>query len=192
MSTIEQVEKLKEKANVTYEEAKAALEAASGDMLDAIIYLEKQGKVNAPKQGGSFTTSASASAKDEASQGKKEKKENYQDGETFSSLVGRFLRWCRKVIYKGNVHMFEVRRQGEVMVSIPLTVLALLLLFAFWIVVPLIVVGLFFGCRYFFRGPDLEKTGLNKVMDAAAEAAETIKKEVQEDFKEKESQERDD
>ena len=203
MSTIEQVEKLKEKANVTYEEAKTALEAANGDMLDAIIYLEKQGKVHAPKEGGRFTTSQASSAKDGASQKKKEKIEDEPDGETFSSIAGRFLRWCGRIIGKGNVHVFEVRRHGEVMVSIPLTVLILLLIFAFWIVVPLIVVGLFFGCRYLFRGPDLDKTGLNKMMnaaaDAAADAAENIKREVQKEveeefekeFRDKDAKERD-
>jgi len=179
MSTIEQVEKLKEKANVTYEEAKAALEAASGDMLDAIIYLERQGKVTAPENGGSFATSQSKE-EDQASQGKEEKKSNNQAGETFSSLIGRFFRWCGKIIAKGNVHMFEVRRNGAVMMSIPLTVLILLLVFAFWVVIPLIIVGLFLGCRYFFRGPDLEKTGLNKMMEAAADTAENIKNEVKE------------
>ena len=76
--------------------------------------------------------------------------------------------------------MLDVQRNGEVMLSIPLTVLVLLLIFAFWVVIPLIIIGLFFGCRYLFRGPDLEKTGLNKMMDAAADAAENIKKEVKE------------
>jgi len=175
MSTIEQVEKLKEKANVTYEEAKAALDAASGDILDALIYLEKQGKVNAPENDGRF---ASTPPKEETRKEKKEKEKEY--GESFSAMLGRFIRWCGKIINKGNIHMFEVRRRDEVMISIPLTVLVLLLIFAFWVVVPLIVIGLFFGCRYFFRGPDLEKTVVNKMMDAAADAAEDLKKEIKE------------
>ena len=44
MDTFEKVEKLREKANVTFEEAKAALDEANGDLLDAMILLEKQGK----------------------------------------------------------------------------------------------------------------------------------------------------
>lgn len=175
MSTIEQVEKLKEKANVSYGEAKAALEVSSGDMLDAIIYLEKQGKIKAPESDGKFTTSPPKSEE------RQEKKEKYQDdGESFSTLMGKFFKWCGKIIAKGNVHMFEVRRNGENMMAIPLTVLVLLLIFAFWVVIPLIVVGLFFGCRYFFSGPDIVNTGVNKVMDAAANAAEDIKREIKE------------
>ena len=39
MDLFEKVEKLREKANVTYEEAKAALEKADGDLLDALATL---------------------------------------------------------------------------------------------------------------------------------------------------------
>ena len=42
--TLEQVEKLRAHANVSYEDARAALEATGGDMLEAIIRLEKEGK----------------------------------------------------------------------------------------------------------------------------------------------------
>ncbi|MCL1809343.1 MAG: DUF4342 domain-containing protein [Clostridiales bacterium] len=173
MSTIEQIEKLREKANVTYTEAKAALDAASGDMLDAIISLEKQGKVKAPENGGSYATSL---PKHEDYQEKKAQAK--EKGESFSTLLGRFFRWCGRMIAKGNVHMLDVRRRGETIMQVPVTVLVLLLIVAFWVVVPLLVVGLFFGFRYFFCGPDLDKTGVNKVMDAAANAAESIKKDV--------------
>ena len=44
MDNMEKVEKLRERANVTYEEAKAALEESSWDLLDAIVNLERQGK----------------------------------------------------------------------------------------------------------------------------------------------------
>lgn len=43
--TLEQIEKLRERTNATYEEAKHALEMANGDMLDALIFLERGGKI---------------------------------------------------------------------------------------------------------------------------------------------------
>ena len=182
MSTIEKVEKLKEKANVSYEEAKEALEATSGDILDALILLEKKGKVKAPENDGRYTTTDTK--KEEKREYKSDNHDEKEYGESFSVLMGRFFRWCGKVINKGNIHVFEVRKRGEVIVSVPLTVLVLLLIFAFWVVLPLIVVGLFFGYRYYFRGPDLDKSGINKMMntaaEAAADAAENIKKEIKE------------
>ena len=48
MEMIEKVERLRERADVTYEEAKAALEEASGDLLDAMVILERMGKVRGP------------------------------------------------------------------------------------------------------------------------------------------------
>ncbi len=42
--TLEQVEKVRSCTGASYEEAKAALEAAGGNVLDAVILLEQQGK----------------------------------------------------------------------------------------------------------------------------------------------------
>ena len=50
---LEQVEQLRQRANVSYEEAKDALERCSGDMVEALIYLEKQNKV----RGGNYNSS---------------------------------------------------------------------------------------------------------------------------------------
>jgi len=43
--TIEKVDKLVERADVSYEVAKEALESANGDLLDAVILLEREGKL---------------------------------------------------------------------------------------------------------------------------------------------------
>ena len=39
MEHLEKVEKLRERANVSYEDAKEALEASEWDLLDAMVYL---------------------------------------------------------------------------------------------------------------------------------------------------------
>lgn len=59
MTTLEQVEKLRAMANVSYDEAKAALDATNGDLLEAIILLEKQGKVATPSGGGYYSSQKS-------------------------------------------------------------------------------------------------------------------------------------
>ena len=45
MEDIKLIEKLRDKANISYEEAKEVLEKNNWDILDAIIYLEKKGKI---------------------------------------------------------------------------------------------------------------------------------------------------
>lgn len=48
--SLELIEKLKEKVNVSYEDAKEALEKCNGDLVDALIYLEKGDKIKAVPQ----------------------------------------------------------------------------------------------------------------------------------------------
>jgi hypothetical protein len=45
-----------------------------------------------------------------------------------------------------------------------------MLVFAFWLVVLLLVLGLFFGYQYRFRGPDLEKPEVNRAMENVSRA----------------------
>ena len=44
MDDLEKVETIRTKCSVSYTDAKAALDAANGNVLDAIIWLESQGK----------------------------------------------------------------------------------------------------------------------------------------------------
>ena len=44
MDNLEKVEKLRERANVSYEEARTALEENNWDLLDAMVALEKAGR----------------------------------------------------------------------------------------------------------------------------------------------------
>jgi len=170
MATIEQVERLREKANVTYDEAKAALEACNNDLLDAIIYLEKQGRVN--RESGFYSSAAGAKSGPTA---EVPTEEPIEEKSGFSDLMKRFGRFCMKLIRKGNENSLEVYRNGELRTSMPVNVLALLLLVAFWITIPLLVLGLFFGFRYRFSGPDLGKNVVNDPMDGMANAAQELK-----------------
>ena len=55
--TLEMVERLKEKANVSYAQAKAALEYSGGNLLDALIYLEEKGAI--PRTEGAYYSTRS-------------------------------------------------------------------------------------------------------------------------------------
>ena len=175
MATFEHVEKLRERANVSYDEAKAALDACGDDLLEAMIYLEKQGKVVPPTGGGCYSTGvASGPAHTAGNDGRK----GHNGGESFTDAVKRFFRWCGKIINKGNTNMFQVWYEDKIVTTVPVTVLVLLLVFCFWVSIPLLIVGLFCGCRYRFSGRELEKTPVNDFMDTAASAADSIKTEV--------------
>ena len=169
MTNFEMVELLREKANISYEEAKTALELANWDLLDAMLVLEREGKVSG--KGGSYST------RDEEVQDEvKEKKHNGGEG-----LRGT-LRWLGKAMAKliriGNENFLVVARKGQELFALPMTVCVVLLMCSVGTVLFALAVGLFCGLRYSFRGPNLGKESINSAMDRAAEAAETVKKEI--------------
>ena len=169
---LEKVEKIREKTGVSYEEAKAALEACGEDVLDALVYLENQGKIKKPDV-SVYTTEA------EPSEEVKEAARQYEkaSSETFGDQVKKFVNWIGSLIKKGCENFFIVSKKDEEIITMPVIVIVLLLLFAFWVVLPLMVVGLFFGFRYRFSGSITKSVNVNMACDKAAEAAETIKQE---------------
>ena len=55
MINLEQVEELRKRANISYEEAKS-FRRSKWRYIEAIIYLEKQNKIKAPEDGGYYST----------------------------------------------------------------------------------------------------------------------------------------
>lgn len=175
MDQLEKVEKLREKTGVTYDEAKQALEESNWDVLDAIVYLEKSGKIKNPQSAAYTTKSGTSEAFNQASQTYEYESSKVSVGE----MVDKFFKWCGKVIKKGCENFFEINKDGRNIVNMPVIILAALLIFAFWITLPLLVIGLFFGFHYSFRGDIAKTVDLNSACDKASETCENIKK----DFK---------
>lgn len=177
MEHLEMVEKLKAKTGVSYEDAKAALVACEWDMLDAIVYLEKLGKVNENKA-ATFSTQYEQSEQFEKATNAHSKESGFAQG------LNNFFDWCGDVIKKGNENFFNIAKNGEKFVTMPVTIFVIILCLAFWVVVPLLIVGLFFNFKYSFEGKITEGIDLNSAMDKASEVAESIKK----DFENKNNQ----
>lgn len=178
MTTLEQVEKLCAMANISYEDAKAALDAANGDLLEAIIYLEKLGKVHAPTGGGYYSSEKIVDTTAVAYKENYREKNHHSDHKenSFISFLKKIWGFCLKIVRKGNTNSFEVLKGDEIKASFPVTVLALLMIFAFWVTIPLIIIGLFFGLRYRFNGPDFSSNTINDAMNSAADAADDLRK----------------
>lgn len=173
MATLEMVERLREKANVSFEEAKAALEACNDDLLEAIIYLERQGKVSPPPGGGYYS---SEGAPQEPHYEPANGGPGRPAGSSFKEAMGRFGRFLAKLFQIGNTNYLEARKNGEILFTCPVTAVVLLLIFFFWVVTPLFILSLFFGFRYSFVGAELGTEPVNKAMDTACNAAEEIKR----------------
>ena len=196
MVTLEHVEKLCERANITYDEARKVLEKTDDDLLEAVILLEREGRIEAPRGNGYYNSKEARSGGNGAGQGAGDSAtgNNYsangsvpaniqsqggaKEETTFGDSMNSFFRWLGRILHVGNSNSFEVRKNDKKVMVFPVTVFVLLLLFAFWITIPLMVVGLFFGLRYVFTGPEVKVTSVNKAMNTAAEAAEDFKSRI--------------
>lgn len=180
MENWEKVEKIKEKTGVSYEEAKNALEQCNYDMLDALIMLEKAGKIK-EKSVNSYTTSNN---EDENSKAFDEAQASYEKScqkSRFGKTLERFGRRCKEVLDYCWKNSFVVKRKDEQLLEIPVLVLIILLICLFWITIILLVVGLFLDCRYSFRGVDKMTVDINNMCDKASEVCNNIKEEFSED-----------
>ena len=172
MERIEMVEKLMSKANVGYEEAQQALESTNWDLLDAMVYLERQGKVKTSQENKSIVLAK------ESSEDKKEKKQR-----GVGAMFGRVCRFIKNLIKKGNENYFEINKEGEKPIKISLTISTLLLIIAFSPVVLLLIVWLFLGYKYSLTGPDMKCNTVNDILGKASSSAEDIKNDFNKEYK---------
>ena len=182
MDHIEMVEKLRQKANISYEEAKAALEANNWDLLDAMIALERQGKVN--------DDASTYSTADKAQDAKYQPVNATASTKDKNNGFHNFCEGCKTAFHKSWVNKFCVSRNGVHAVEMPIILFIVLLVLGFWIVLPLMIVGLFFGCRYLFIGEDIKSEEVNDAMSKATDCAQDIKESIITSFEEKKDEQK--
>lgn len=185
MDHLEKVEKLRQKADVSYDEAKKALEDCEWDMLDALVMLEEQGKIKNSEAASSQYSSDNTEKHDEAAplmvfpeQG--EQGNGQQQKSNFFTKLGRAIKY---LVRKGCENSLVIKQHGQVLMDLPVIAFIILLILFFWVVVPIMVVSLFFDFSYNFRGAELGKDNINRTMDHAAEAVSHFKSEINKDDK---------
>ena len=191
MTQYEMTENLSEKCDVTLEEAKTALEASDWNTLTATHLLEKE-KFRRMQELHEFAESGTATAVQATPEGAAAEETATEEGvkievveapkhtESKKSCHGKALKnlgeHIRRLLACGNRNRFTVQRGEEQLLTMPVTALAILLLCAFWVCVPLLVIGLFAGCRYSFSGKELGRESINNALDKAADAADSMKR----------------
>lgn len=158
--TLELVDRLRKRANVSYEEAKAVLEEAEGDLLDALILLEKRGKISSDGgESAHYSTKSGDETVPPSPEPQAQRWEKEEGGGVWSHIG-----WAL------TENRFEIWRHGVYTDSIPLVIFALLVVLAFWISLPLLVIGLLCGFRYRFAGPDFDNNAVSQAVNQAADA----------------------
>ena len=170
MEMIEKVERLREKANVSYEEAKAALEQTGGDLLDAIVLLERQGKVKEPAH-STFSTEYEEQKDYIKVRDKVEEQE--KSAPSMGRTIGRLFRGLIRFIKQTT---FIVTKGEDTVFTMPTLIFALLLFFFWEVLAPVMVIALFFGVRYSFEGEE-EAEKANSILHKAGDFAQDVKSE---------------
>lgn len=162
--TLEQVERLREKAKVSYADAKWALEQADGDLLAALIVLERTGKISGGS-GGAYSTHPGGMDEssphwthgERAESGSAPDSSRHAHHATLWANIKNMLKKGLRLLGFGMSSQFEIWRRGEMLTGLPVLILIVLVAAFFWVTVPLIVVGLLFGCSYRITGTGARK-----------------------------------
>ena len=103
MDRLNLVEKLRTKTGITYEDAKMVLEINNWDILDAILDLERQGKIKGPSVSIFYTNEYNENYEEENTQSNFEevkKDSNYKSNSTFEGIfeaICKFIDNCNNI-----------------------------------------------------------------------------------------------
>ena len=165
MTNLEMAELLRDKAGISLEEAKEALEQSNWDLLEAMLLLERQGKT----EPGCKTYSTKAEWEDAP------KRDPHLGATGGLRRLGDAI---TRLVRVGNENHFVVSRSEKELLSLPVTAFVLLLALAFWLSIIALIVGLFCGLHYSFRGPNLGKQSINDAMERAASMADSVREDL--------------
>jgi len=134
--TLEKIELVKDRTGVSYREAKEALEATEGNVVDAIIKIEDE--INA------------------------------KVGAKLSDNGAKIVEKIKEYVRKGNVSRITIKREGEVILNIPVTVGVVGTVLAPWLTVIGSIVALGMKCEILLTKDD------GTVIDLSSKVSETF------------------
>ena len=157
--TLEKIDHIRERANVSYTEAKEALEKTDGNMIDAIILLEKENKTH--------DNGFKKTQQQEKSEYRKQATKNTADDllEGFKKIL--------KTLNETRVIMFNEQR---VIFDVSMTITLLLAAFAFPLTVAILIIGLLTGQRFKISKKSKVSETLNRFFDKASSVTDDVLK----------------
>lgn len=139
--SLEQIDILRQRANVGYQEAKDALEKSNGDIVEALAYLEKEDKL-----------------KSDCTMGHHEHQHDHH----------KFFNKIREIIIKGNKIKLIISKNDKILLNIPVTaavIIGVILLPVFAFVVIGAILLLVTGYRFKFEKADGEDISVNALFN---------------------------
>ena len=157
--SLEQIEMLKERAHVSYQEAKEILERCNGDVVEALIELEKQSKVTAKAPIGESGACG------------------------FGSTTKKIFKATEGLLKKGNEIKFVIKKAENTVVDIPLNAAILVTIIAPPVTIVGVLGALVTGHKIKFVRPDGGDMCINKHIDKISTAVNSVSNQVVEAVK---------
>ena len=93
---------------------------------------------------------------------------------------GKIKRTLKQILRMSIDNSFVVKRNGEVLVRVPVLIPIVCAAASFWITAIVLFAGLIFGLKYSFEGKELGKDTINDTMEKASDFAQNIVDEIKE------------
>jgi len=152
---LEQVDELRKRANVTYEDAKNALEQSDGNLIEALIYLEKQNKINPEKK--------------------------YSSDCTFSG--SKFFEKIKKIIRKGNETKLIIKKNDVVILNLSITLVIIITAVASPVVIAGLILAFVTNHKIRIQKKNNEDSEVNKVFDKISVVVNKVTTKITEEMK---------
>ncbi len=133
--TLEQIDLIMQRANVSYTEAKEALEQCGGDTVEALLLLEKANKVKPQSETSSNNNTSNASNA------------------------------CKGFLSRLHATSFIIRKDDQRIIDVPLTIAILALIFCSYISIVGLVIALILGYKVEITGENTVAEKINSTID---------------------------
>lgn len=170
MTNLEMIEKLSQKAGISKEQAEDALVKSNWDILDAMLYIERQNTANPVTCSSGYST-----YENRADNIGSERNTTAAEDMTFGWYMNKASSFIKTLFKKSISNSFVITKNDREIISFPVLILVLLILISVSGFLILLIVGMFFDFRYSFLGADLGKPEINSVMDKLFELVRKIK-----------------
>lgn len=171
----QQIQRLSAHAGISPEQARTALEACGGDLLDALVWLEQQGII---ADAGVCTYSTKDGVTAEPPNQTAPEAEPAQEKQNWLVAAWNWLVDNRLEAYR--------KDSDDRSMECPMAALLALLALAWWVVTLLLVAGFFLGWRYRLVGPNLGRSQMvQDVMEKLDDGAETVVDQVRRNIRPK-------
>ena len=178
MEEFAKVEKLVDITGASYEDVKNALNACNGDMIDAVVYLEKLGKVKmfnsyVDPNATYFTEADAAAAAANAARKAAKKAEHKAKFEKTKSTFGEFIRKAVRFLTHNKI---TISKNDQEFANIPLLIALIICSISLGFAIICVFLSMMFGYEYSFKG-ETNLEAANRVLAQAETAAGQVKAE---------------